>query len=61
LTPRDTGPRFLRMPRSYEVIDADTHVNPQSREVIARTLGGLPADERHRIVCGLAKELYHVG
>jgi len=32
---------------------------PDSREVIARTLSSLPENERHRIVCGLAKELYH--
>jgi predicted TIM-barrel fold metal-dependent hydrolase len=32
---------------------------PESREVISRTLGALPPHERYRIVCGLAKELYH--
>lgn len=31
---------------------------PDSQAVIARTLGQLPAGERERIVCGIARELY---
>jgi predicted TIM-barrel fold metal-dependent hydrolase len=34
---------------------------PHSREVIARTFEGVPEPERQRIVCGLARELYHFG
>ena len=34
---------------------------PNSRDVIARTFAGVPEDEKNRIICGLAKELYHLG
>jgi predicted TIM-barrel fold metal-dependent hydrolase len=32
---------------------------PNSRDVIARTFSGVPEEDKYRITCGLAKELYH--